>query len=520
MKSLMGPDLTRLATFIALFLLTAAFEPSVNSLGRSEFRNSPSQSPLRTAPARSTSITRVKPLTVGEKLVYNVSWSNIPSAARLEIETAAKGLYHGHESYLLQTRVLTLNEGWSVFGEIDNQYSSYIDVRSSLPSRVVSSIRQGRVSTTPRDLLAVFDQTRSTATFSDGAQLTTSPSTFDLPSLLIALRTVSFAEGERKRFNVLFDQQLLEIDVEIAERRQLSIQSGNFNAVALRLSPRRLSKYRTILWLSDDSERTPLLIRAGTPLGEVRAELTGASVIGHTGLTSRAQNGPIQLSPAGSTNLPYPFKVGERLSYNISWGNFLNVGRASLEVRQSGLLNSQPVLELVGEASSSGPIRSVITVNDQVTSLVRTDSLIPIRTDLRLREGRRNKSDTAIFDHSVKTATLNNGTVVLIEAGTLDLVALFYNIRAADLKPGQTRQFNFLDANNRPRVVSVRGLLQENIASPTGPRLSTRIEISNQQNGVIAIGWISADGQKLPLQFSTHTRFGEIKFRLVSLVTN
>lgn len=478
-------------------------------------------SPRSTLP-RPASLNRVKPLTEGEKLVYNVSWSNIPAAARLELETGAKGLYHGRESHLIQTRVLTLNEGWSVFGEIDNQYSSYIDPRSYLPHRLVSSLRQGRVNAQQQELLVSIDQAQATATFSatlgatmgDGIRMAIPSSTFDFSSLLLALRTADLTNVGRTRYNVLFDHQLLEIDIELVERRQLSIQSGAFNAICLRLSPRGQGRYRTILWMSDDAERTPLLIRAGTSLGEVRAELTGATVV------ARSKSGPVGLAASGPANFVPPFDVGERLAYNISWGNFINVGRASFEVRQMGTLNSQNVLELFGEASSSGPIRSLITVNEQITSFVLADRLIPVRTDLRLREGKRNKSDTALFNHAERTATLNNGTVVPIQPGTLDLIALFYNIRAAEVKPGETRQFNLLDANNRPRTISVRGLLLERIASPTGPRNSTRIEVLSAQNEVIAIGWISADRQRLPLQFSARTRFGEIKFRLVSTTTN
>ena len=153
-------------------------------------------SPRSTLP-RPASLNRVKPLTEGEKLVYNVSWSNIPAAARLELETGAKGLYHGRESHLIQTRVLTLNEGWSVFGEIDNQYSSYIDPRSYLPHRLVSSLLQGRVNAQQQELLVSIDQAQATATFSatlgatmgDGIRMAIPSSTFDLSSLLLALRT-------------------------------------------------------------------------------------------------------------------------------------------------------------------------------------------------------------------------------------------------------------------------------------------------------------------------------------------
>lgn len=501
----------RLLRFTLLILLLAAggIFPFVarTSSGQTLSRNSSS-------PGRSAAFNRVKPLTIGERLVYNISWSNIPSAARLEIETGSKGLYHGRESYLLQTRVLTLNEGWSVFGEVDNQYSSYIDLKSSLPHRVVSSIRQGRVSATQEEQVTVIDQSRGTATLGNGAQTSIPASTYDLPSLLFALRTSPLTGGDRMRYNVLFNQQLIEIDVEVVERSRLDIQSGSFKAICLRLSPRKQNRYRTTLWLSDDTERTPLLIRAGTTLGEVRAELTSAT------LAWRSKNSPVGLAPANQSAQTPPFKVGERLGYNISWGNFINVGRASFEVRQSGLLDSQPVLELFGEAASSGPIRSLITVNDQITSLVLADRLVPLRSDLRLREGRRVKTDTAVLDHSALIATLNNGTAFTIQPGTLDLVALFYNIRAAEIKPGESRQFSFLDANHRPRTITVRGLVLETVASPTGPRASVRLEILNPQNEVLAIGWVSSDRQRLPLQFTARARFGEIRFRLVSIVGN
>src|SRR6185312_10257010 len=48
------------------------------------------------------------PLVVGERLVYNVSWSSFPTAARVEMEVAAQGQFYGRESYQLRSRVETL----------------------------------------------------------------------------------------------------------------------------------------------------------------------------------------------------------------------------------------------------------------------------------------------------------------------------------------------------------------------------------------------------------------------------
>ena len=94
----------------------------------------------------------------------------------------------------------------------------------------------------------------------------------------------------------------------------------------------------------------------------------------------------------------------------------------------------------------------MISVNDQISSFARaTDRLEPLRTDIRLREGRRTKNDTAIFNHPGQVARLDNGTTVRIQPGTLDLISLFYAIRVSKLTIGESQRYDFLDANHRPQ---------------------------------------------------------------------
>ena len=475
--------------------------------------------------------TRVRPLTIGERLVFNVAWSNIPSAGRLELEVVDKGLFFGRESHQIRTKVQTMNEAWSLFGEIDNQYTTYLDSATGLPHRLVSSIRQGGRTKVTEDDLVIMDQTTQqvseVGTTSTDQSLKMPPSTFDLPALLVALRRQPLPEGGRIKYSAIFGRKLIELDAEVTERRQISTQIGSFNAVCIRLNPRKgpvkgIDRYRTFLWLSDDESRTPLLIEAGMPLGDLRAELISATV----GSTPRAGTpglGPLSKdSPkADSRTAALPFAVGERLNYDISWGNFLNVGRANFEVRQFGLLNDTPVFEFYGEATSIGAARTMISVNDQISSFARaTDRLEPLRTDIRLREGRRTKNDTAIFNHPGQVARLDNGTTVRIQPGTLDLISLFYAIRVSKLTIGESQRYDFLDANHRPQAVTIRAVKQETISSPLGSRNATQIDIlsatTDSGSALIAQGWISNDRQRLPIFFATRTPFGEIRFQLVS----
>lgn len=459
------------------------------------------------SPARPANLIRVRPLTVGERLVYNVAWSDIPAAGRLELEVMSRGPFFGREGFQLRTRVQTLNQAWALFGEIDNQYTSYIDAASARPHRLVTSRRQGSGQRQTADELTIIDESGE-AVFPSGRRMSLPTETFDLPALLTALRRQPLPESGRKRYHVLVEQQLVELDAEAVGRRKIATPAGTFDAVGIRLMPRQSTRYRATIWLTADENRTPLTITAVIPLGELRAELIGAT------LARLPQAAP--LTPPGDEAGRYPFTIGERLSYDISWSNFLNVGRASFEVRQRGVLNGQPVLEFYGEATSIGAARALLTVNDQLSSLVLADRLIPLRSEIRLREGRRTKIDTAIFNHANQTATLTNGTAFRVEPETLDLLSFFYKLRTTVINPGENRRFALLDANHRPRSITVRGLKKEPLAGPTGTLETVMIEIIGPENNILATGWISTSSARLPILFTARTTFGTIQFRLVS----
>lgn len=475
------------------------------------------QTPSKPAPRMVAAPVRVRPLTAGERLVFNISWSNVPAAARLELETSGKGALYGQEGVQLKTRVQTLNSGW-LFGEIDNLYTTYVRASNALPYRLINWIRQGRGAVKQGEETVQIDQNGLTASFSGSSgepggsgkdRLAIPSGTLDLPSLLLALRRQPLPEGGRARYHFLYNREVVVIEAEVIERRRLETSLGSFDSVCLRLLPRKYSQFQTLLWLTDDAERTPLQIRARSPLGEIRAELISATLVRPAG--AEAPSLGAATGPASEI-----FSPGERLGYEISWGEFINLGRASFEIRQQGMLNNQPVLELHGEASSIGVARALFTVNDQITSVVLARQLTPLRSEVRLREGSRSKFDVATFNQSAGIATLNNGTVVRIQPGTVDLLSLFYNLRAANLKPGESRRFDLLDANHRPQAITVRAVAPETIDG----RQTTRHEILDDQGGLLATGWITSDQQRLPLKFSSRLRIGEIHFKLVSVSKN
>jgi len=357
---------------------------------------------------------------------------------------------------------------------------------------------------------------------------------------------------------------LIDVEAVVKGHERVVAQASAYNTFLINLYPKRkYSAYRGCVYISTDSQRLPVMFKANLPVGEARAELASVTFASpsesppikldsptdegaklprsgrNTGASGESGNGVVGgdgTSPANGVNhggvkpvidvesalepKEYPFAVGERLSYDISWGSFPSVGKASFEVRQQGMFNGNRVIEFFGEASSIGAARTLINVNDRASSLVLMDSLTPVRTDLRLREGKRFKQTTATYDRSRNLMSLSNGSQTNFPPGSYDILSLFYAIRAADLKIGMTRDFAFFDANNRPRRLTIKVVKQESIGGPLGARDAFQVDVLAPEPAKppLAQAWISNDARRLPLYLVTRARFGELRFQLVGAI--
>ncbi|HEU0184622.1 MAG TPA: DUF3108 domain-containing protein [Blastocatellia bacterium] len=542
----------------------------------------PPKAPSSQASTNSENSNSGSPLVVGERLIYNVSWSGFPSAARVEMEIAAQGQFYGRESYRLRSRVETLGQVRSLFGDIDNQYTSYVGLNDALPHRIVSATHQwqgqGQAQGQGRkqsEEVIVFDHSRQKAIFSDNSEVSIRGETYDLTSLIYWLRLQPLTDGSKYKFTALYNKELIEVEAVVKGRERVVAQAGAYNAVLVNFYPKgKYSAYHGYIYISADSQRLPVVVKANLPVGEARAELasvtfasssepagepvgakldlqpdegvrplqtmpiTGRNPAGGSGNEVVGGNGP---SPNGGLKpgidaesapkpIEYPFVVGERLSYDISWGSFSSIGKASFEARQQGMFNGNRVIEFFGEAVTIGAARTLIDVDDQVSSLVLIDSLVPIKTDLRLREGKRVKRTSATYDRSKNLMSLAPGSRTNIPPGAYDILSLFYAIRATDLNIGMTRDFDFLDANNRPQQLTIKVIKQESIGGPLGPHDTLRVDILAPEPAkktpaqtppakiILAQTWISNDARRLPLYLVTRTRFGELRFQLVNAV--
>lgn len=482
--------------------------------------------PVLNAPAST------RPFQVGEKLSFNVSWANFVTAARLELEVTGQGAFFGQQGYQLSTKVATLGYVRTLFNEIDNQYISYIDARTLLPYRTDNATRQGKIS---EDETVTIDQQRRLARFGDQSELALPSETFDLPSLVYALRLREFGEGVKAtKFTALFGKHLVDIEAQVKNRERITTQAGNYDAIRIDLKARTKDKveYNVRVWFSDDKQRLPLVIQSKPSFGEIRAELTQVSInpqLNKANLIAINTAPPeivsrdpkIALETAEATPSEFesslPFAVGERVSYDVEWLNLGNIGKVNLAIQRRGKLDNHVVFEMVGDLATIGSARSIINLDDKFKSYVQVDSLAPIRTETQIIEGQRRKDIVATYkDNSVR---LDNGTHFDVKPRTLDLVSLFYAVRASQLTVGSNQTFHFIDANHRPRAVTIKIVKQEAINSALGTRDTLQLDIINQENNqLMAQAWITNDAKRLPLYIVTRLAFGEIRLNIKNVV--
>lgn len=484
-------------------------------------------SKVNDTPATQLSQPVAGPLQVGEKLSYNVSWSNFVSAARYEIEVAGQGAFFGQSGYQLKSYVATVGQVRALFAELDYQYTTYLDSRTLLPFRTDYSVHQGRRN---EDNSICFDRQANQVKYNDNSLVPVPADAIDLPSLVFWLRQQDFAsvDPKGKKLGTVFGHQLVEIEFFIKGKERVGTQSGNYEATRVDIVARHPEKgeFKVKVWFTDDKQKLPVLMVSRPSFGEIRAELSQVSrrpvavtLASTSKSTEIATTNPIGVVMEATSVAPsdfekrLPFTVGEKLNYDISWMNLASIGKMNLVVQQRGALEGKPVFELVGDISTVGAARAIIGLNDTFKSYALADSLMPLRTDSSLLEGKRRRRVVAVYkDNSVR---LDNGTHFSVPPGSLDLVSLFYAVRASKLEPGSTATYNFTDSNHRLQTVEVKAVKIEAINSALGQQNTIQLDILNKETRLLlAQAWVTNDARKLPVYVAARLAFGEIRFEI------
>jgi hypothetical protein len=217
------------------------------------------------------------PFVVGERLSYDVSWSDFIVAGELTLETKERRSIDGVDAYHVVAQAQSVGLVNAIVYKVNDLYESFLNAATLQPFRAEKRSRRGK----KREESSIrIDQQGRTAQLADGRSLELPGETYDLAGLIYAVRAMDLAVGKPRAFTLLEDNKLYSMQLEAEGREKITTRSGSYDAIRIGtkiVGNRDKDPYKLRIYLSNDSKRLPVLITAEPSWGQVRVELTSAT---------------------------------------------------------------------------------------------------------------------------------------------------------------------------------------------------------------------------------------------------
>lgn len=178
------------------------------------------------------------------------------------------------------------------FFKVEDDYQSYIDREKNIPYKFIRKIDEGGYT---KDVEVDFDHNSRKATVNDKKHNETSVFSFpeetqDMISAFYYLRnnvdTKNIKEGDVIEINMFFDKENFKFQLKFIGREVLTTNFGRVHTLIFRpfVQSGRIFKEKESLtvWISDDDNKIPLLIKADLAVGSLKATLTEFKGLKHS----------------------------------------------------------------------------------------------------------------------------------------------------------------------------------------------------------------------------------------------
>ena len=213
--------------------------------------------------------------TVGERLNYDVSWSDFIVAGELTIETKDHRSFDGVDGFHVSAQAQSVGLVSAVVYKVNDIYESFLSAATLQPFRAEKNSRRGKKR---QQASVTIDQQKRTARLSDGRTIEIPADTYDLAGLIFAIRAMDLTQGKSRVFTVLEEDKLYKISVEPEASERVTTPAGTFDAIRIGTKTigggRDSNLYNLKMYVTNDARRLPVQITAEPSWGSVRVRLT------------------------------------------------------------------------------------------------------------------------------------------------------------------------------------------------------------------------------------------------------
>jgi hypothetical protein len=222
---------------------------------------------------------RIEAFKPGERLTYEISWSNIVTAGTAVLEVNEEKLSNGRMAYTF------IASSHSV-GVVDKVYPVNDRVQSVFDPQIMQSLSFNLSEShgkRKRRRGLVFDHAGRTVVSTlnnDPPQTYTIPDPVqDALSSLFYLRTLEdFTNGKIHVIAVHDSGKNWSVEVQTLGREKVKTPAGKFDTIKVKTFPKYegvfMNKGEIFIWLTDDSRKIPVLMKSTISIGSIMTTLT------------------------------------------------------------------------------------------------------------------------------------------------------------------------------------------------------------------------------------------------------
>jgi hypothetical protein len=251
------------------------------------------------------------PYRVGERLTYNVTFANFPTAAHIELWVAGYGTYFNRTGVHVRGHVETVGVVNAALLSVNNDYLAYIDPDTGQPFLTQQFRREAGSS----ENMSREYSNRPVGTEAIPGKVRTGsiPGTYDIVSALYRMRSLPLSDGSRYGLMMNINDVLYEAELKVNGRTFVKTNVGSYSSIATQLRFRNsaIDDLQIRIYFSDDERHVPVLLTAHHDSGDIRAELAGSELPGGQPAAADMSlpdvaSAPAQIQPAPNPNASQP----------------------------------------------------------------------------------------------------------------------------------------------------------------------------------------------------------------------
>ena len=220
----------------------------------------------------------------------------------------------------------------------------------------------------------------------------------------------------------------------------------------------------------------------------------------------------------GQDGASSPYRIGERLTYIISYSNFSSAAHAQVQVVSRGSFYGRDGIQLQGHVVTTELINvALISINNDYTTYVDPRSGLPFRSEQVVHDAISSSQSFHEFTQSAGATDVSQQQATI--AGTFDFLSVLYRLRSLPLKDGAKYTLNVW-TESEPYEIELRVTGREVVRTNIGMfnTIATQVKLSTSSESYKINARFSEDESHVPVLLTSKVRGGEIRAELAGSI--